>query len=322
MSTMPAELETKNTERKHDIINMLILIGVALGLGVYLVATTVVISKDGVGYIERARQFQTDPSGNLKTHHPGYPLLIFTAHKLSRLFTNDSSVFTWTYSAQGVSLFFQLLALIPLYFTGKLLVGSRESFYAILILVALPNPAKMGCEVTREWPYMFFLAAGFLFLLWGARRCAPWPFGLAGLSSGLGYWVRPECGQIVVFGLAWLMLSILQPAVGKITRWKSFAALSLLLIGFAFPALPYTKYTGNLISPNAERVIRLLSHGAATDNADLSGDETGATNHYTAGLVWRSVQEALGEVFKTTGENTMWFFLPFLLTGFFYRMRY
>jgi len=321
MGMMPAKLGTMETERRNDINNVLIIIGVALGLGVYLAATTVVISKDGVGYIEQARQFSTDPGSSLTTHHPGYPLLIFAVHKLVSLFMDESSVLTWIYSAQGMTLFFQLLALIPLYFTGKWLVGSNKSFYAVLILVVLPNPAKMGCEVMREWPYMFFLAAGFLFLLWGARRGALWTFGLAGLSSGLGYWIRPECGQIVVYGLTWLILGIFRPAVAKMTRWKSFAASALLLIGFAFPALPYAKYTGNLISPNAERVIRLLSNGAATDNADLPGDETGATNHYTAGLVWRSVQEALGEVFRTTGENTMWFFLPFLFAGFFYRMR-
>jgi len=318
----PTELGTMDTERKSDITNILIIIAVALGLGVYSIATTVVISKDGVGYIERARQFYSDPHSSLRTHHPGYPLLIYATHRFARLFINGSSVFAWIYSAQIVTLVFRLLALVPLYFMGKWLIGSGKGLYAMLILVVLPNPAKMSCEVTREWPYMFFLAVGFMFLLWGARRGAPWTFGLAGLSSGLGYWIRPESGQIIVCGIAWLALIALRPVAGKMTRWKTLAALALFFIGFACSALPYAKCTGTIISPNAERVIRLFSHGPQPGNVNILHDETGETKHYTAGLVWGSVPKALSEIFKAIGENLMWFFLPFLFAGFFYRMRY
>jgi len=319
---MTAESETRNTARKSDTLNVLILILVASVLGVYLVATTVLISRDGVFYIERAKQFSTDLSGSLATHPPGYPLLILATHRLMSLFTDGSSVFTWIYSAQGITLFFRLLALIPLYFTGKWLIGSQKSFYAILILVVLPEPAEMACEVLREWPYMFFLSAGFMFLLWGARRGTSWTFGPAGLLSGMGYWFRPECGQIILYGLAWLMLSMTRPAEGKMTRWKSFAALMLLLIGFAAPALPYVKCTGHTFAPNAEQVIKSLFSGTAPGQTDVPRDDISITARYTAKLMPWSIAEALGEIVQATGETLMWFFLPFLIAGFFYHMRY
>ncbi len=322
MGKMPTKLRTMDTERRNDIVNVLIIIGVALVLGFYLIATTVVISKDGTGYIELARQFSTDLAGNLKTEHPGYLLLISAAHRLASVFTKDSSVFIWIYSAQCITLLFQLLALIPLYFIGKRLIGGKNSFYAVMILIVLPNPAKLSCEVVREWPYMFFLAAGFLFLLWGAGKGTPWIFGLAGLSCGLGYWIRSESGQIVLYGLAWLTLSILRPSVGKMARHKSLAASVLLLISFASLVLPYVKYTGNIISPNTERIIRLLSDGSQPDKAVIPCDETGTTNLYAAGLAWGGVPDALGEIFKAIGENLMWFFMPFLFAGFIFRMRY
>lgn len=41
---------------------------------------------------------------------------------------------------------------------------------AILILIFLPSSAKFVCDVVREWPYLLFLATGFFFLLWGARK--------------------------------------------------------------------------------------------------------------------------------------------------------
>ena len=137
-------------------------------LGIYLVASTVLVSKDGVLYIEQARMVSSDPAVIVKGDTPGYPFLIFAVHRFAALFADNSSLFGWIYTAQSVTLLFRLLALVPLYFIGKLLVGGRNSFYAMLILIVLPHPAKMACELTREWPHIFFLAAGFLLLLWGA----------------------------------------------------------------------------------------------------------------------------------------------------------
>jgi hypothetical protein len=321
VTLMAAELETKYKEHKKDIINLFILILIASLLGVYLIATTVLISKDGTFYIERAQRFGSDPILIIKTHPPGYPILIFAAHKFVTLFAGNSSLFTWIYSAQSITLLFRLLGLIPLYFIGKGLVGSKKSFYAMLILILLPHPAKLTCDVTREWPYVLFLATGFLFLLWGGRRGKWWTFGLAGLSSGLGYWIRPECAQLVIYGFIWLALSMFSPKVGKMSRWKSLAALVLLFIGFAFPTLPYMKCTGQIVPAKAEWFIRTISFDAVPDQTDTTKDVTGSTNRYVARLIPSDILKALGEVFKTIGENLMWFFLVALMIGLSYRFR-
>ncbi len=50
----------KSNERlieKRDLIHIAILAAIALVIGVYLIATTVLIAKDGVSYIELAQQF-------------------------------------------------------------------------------------------------------------------------------------------------------------------------------------------------------------------------------------------------------------------------
>jgi hypothetical protein len=319
---MAAMLEAKYKEHKHDIIHLLILIFVASALGVYLIATTVLIVKDGVYYIERAQKLSSDPASIVKAHPPGYPFLIFATHEFVTLFTHNSSVFTWIYSAQSITLLCRLLGLVPLYLIGKWLVGSKKSFYAMLILILLPHPAKMACEVTREWPHMLFLSTGFLFLLWGARQGKWCAFGPAGLSAGIGYWIRPACAQLVVYGFAWLMLGMFSPRVGEMGRCRSLAALALLLVGFALPALPYMKYTGNIISPNATHVFKVLSFDAAPGQIDVPEDNTGSINHYAARVIRRDIAKALGEVFKTIGENLMWFFVPALLAGLYYRLRH
>ncbi|MFB0556019.1 MAG: hypothetical protein ACETWQ_22165 [Phycisphaerae bacterium] len=151
---MAATLETKYKEHRDDVINLLILILIASVLGVYLIATTVLIAKDGVYYIERAQKLSSDPVGIIKSHPPGYPFLIFAAHKFVTLFTDNSSVFTWIYTAQSVTLLCRLIALIPLYFIGKFFVGSKITFWATLILIILPYPAEFGSDALRDWPHL------------------------------------------------------------------------------------------------------------------------------------------------------------------------
>ena len=316
----------KSNERlieKRDLIHIAILAAIALVVGVYLIATTVLISKDGVFYIERAQQLASDPIKIIKAHPPGYPFLIMAAHKCAALFTNESSVFTWIYSAQSVTLLCRLLALIPLYFIGKLLVGSKNSFWAVLILVLLPHSAKYCAEVLREWPYILFLAAGFFFLLWGAKSRKWWVFGFVGLCSGLGYLIRPESVQLIVYGFVWLILCMLWAKRWNVSRWKIIVALALLFIGFAIPATPYMKCTGRYFPPKAGFFIKSFFSTNSSNNIDTTKISLAASilNYNTAEIASQNVLEALYGIFQTIGEHLMWFFVLPLVIGLWYWLR-
>jgi len=313
----------KRLVEKRDFIHITILLLIALGIGIYLITTTVLIAKDGVFYIERAQKFSSDPIGIIKVHPPGYPFLIFIAHKSVTLFSNRASLQTWIYSAQSVTLLCRLLAIIPLYFIGKLLVGSRKSFCAVLILMILPHSAKYCGEVLREWPYILFLAGGFLFLLWGAKHGKWWAFGLVGLCAGLGYLIRHESTQIVVYGLIWLTLCMFRPKPCCVSRWKILIALALLLIGFAIPAVPYMKCTGQSINPKVKYIMKSFSFHTLPDRTDAPKVNIVAPNfnYNAAEVVSPNVLEALSEIFKTIGENLMWFFMLPLVIGLYYRLR-
>jgi hypothetical protein len=314
----------KNENRligKRDLVYIVILAAIALAIGVYLTTTTVLIAKDGVFYIERAQKLSIDPVAVIKAHPPGYPFLIFVAHKFVSLFSNSSSVQGWIYSAQGATLLCRLLALIPLYLIGKLLVGGKNSFWALLILIFLPYPARIVCDVVREWPYLLFLATGFFFLLWGTKSGKWWTFGLVGLSSGLGYLVRPESAQLVVYGFLWVALSMFRPKLWGVPRQKNLITLALLLIGFAITAVPYMKCTGKIIPPKVNRIMKSFSFNALPDKTGEPKVNTVSSNYNTAEIVPYNVSKALGEIFKTTGENLMWFFVPTLLIGFWYHFQ-
>ncbi len=309
---------------KRDLIHIAILWAIALVIGVYLIATTVLISKDGVFYIERAQQFASDPIKIIKAHPPGYPFLIMVAHRCAALFADSTSVFTWIYAAQSVTLLCRLLALTPLYFIGKLLVGGKNSVVALLILIFLPYPTKTVCDVVREWPYLLFLATGFFFLLWSAKSGKWWLFGLVGLSSGLGYLIRPESQQLIVYGLLWVAISVCRPKLWGVCRWKTLTALVLLAIGFAIPTALYMKCTGQIIDPRIRtRIIKCFSLNSLPNKTDVPKESVVASNlHYNvAEIVPRNILKAFSELFESIGENLMWFFMLPLVIGLWYRLR-
>ena len=294
--------DTTRLVEKHDFIHITILLAIALGIGVYLIATTVLIAQDGVYYIERAQKFSSDPSSVIASHPPGYPFLIFITHKFVSLFSKSPSVLTWVYSAQSITLFCRLLAIIPLYFIGKLLVGSRHSFWALVILILLPYPAEFGSDALRDWPHVLFLAMGFLFLLWGIKQGKWWIFGLVGLVAGLGCIIRPECAQLVVYSILWLLISLLKPKC-NMSRATLLCALFVLLIGFVLPVVSYVIEAGRIIPPKLEGLIVFFKEPIA--DMGLLGNIT----------------KAIGRLIGEISDNLMYFFVPGLLIGFYYRFR-
>ena len=135
--------------RTSDLLRLGVVAGLCLLIGVYLILTTVLIARDGVFYIGRAQAIDENPLAVARGHPPGYPFLLWIAHQAAASFAPHDSTMLWVYSAQGVTLLCRVLALVPLYFLGRLLVGARDSFWALLILVVLPYPAGAETRIRR-----------------------------------------------------------------------------------------------------------------------------------------------------------------------------
>ncbi|MHC4526836.1 MAG: hypothetical protein ACYS29_03090 [Planctomycetota bacterium] len=308
--------------KKQDLIHIMILLAVATAIGVYLIATTVLIAKDGVLYIKQAQKFAVDPMSVVKHDFPfGYPFLIFAAHELAAVFGDSASMHLWVHSAQGANLIFRILSLIPLYLIARMLVGSRNSFWAILILVLLPYPAKLGSDALRDWPHIFFLAAGFCAILYGGLNGCSWFFGIAGLSCGLGYVIRPECAQLVAYGLLWSGYRLLRPTQ-TVSRAKAVRAVLLLLLGFLIPVAPYTTAKGSVLP----RKVRVLMNAAASNYQHNENEEQNPPpvgplpKKYVAGPS-KLIVNSLYQICKDIGEDLMWIFVLPWLIGIFYLLR-
>jgi len=320
---MAITFETGPKKHQEDTVNLIILLFIASLLGIYLIATTVLIADDGVYYIKQAQKFSSDPRSVIIPHPPGYPFLIFIAHKFVMLFSSSLSILVWIYSAQSITLLCRLLAIIPLYFIGKLLVGPRNSFWALLILILLPYPAEFGSDALRDWPHVLFLASGFLFLLKGSKDGKWWMFGIVGLAGGLGHIIRPECAQLVIYGVLWLLIRLFLPT-HKMNRPKLVCALFILLIGFALPAAPYVRERGRIIPIKLKQLIDYSKEDTVYFFHTRSEQKVNIDSHnriYGIMNLFGKIAQAMGRLIGGISDNLMYFFLPALLIGFYYRFR-
>jgi hypothetical protein len=301
---------------KADSIHISILLAVAFCVGIYLIGTTVLIAKDGITFIEYAGNFETSPVETMKREyqHPGYPFLIFIAHKITEITKYGSSMRSWIYSAQAAALVFRILTVVLLYFFGKKIVGKRFSFWAVLILILLPAPAEYGSDALSDWPHLFFLSAGFLLLIFAATSGKWWLFGFSGLAAGMGYLIRPECAQVVVFGSFWLGLQMFW-SKRTLSKYKAAVAMALLLFGFLVATGPYMRLKGAIFPK--KQLVQLPSNIEVCEQK-LQISPNGA---YTAGFAPSDIAGAFGKLVERISETLMWFFIPALLTGMYKHFR-
>src|SRR5210317_1217348 len=107
------KFKTGLRRNKEDIVNLFILLFIASLLGIYLIATTVLVAPDGIYYIERAQKLSIDPSSVIMSHPPGYPFLVFIALKFVCIFNINPSASTLASTAQSMTLLCRLFAIIP-----------------------------------------------------------------------------------------------------------------------------------------------------------------------------------------------------------------
>lgn len=235
-------------ELKSDVLRLAFLMGLCAAIGVYVILAIAVISKDGVFYIEQARLIAQDPTGVCRRYPPGFPFLLWAGHAVAGLFAEGDSPSLWAHSAQAVTLLCRMLALVPLYLLGKRLVGAVDSFWAVFVLVILPYPAFYGSDVLREWPYVLFLSTGLLLLHWGLSTRRAWVLALVGLDAGIGYLIRPECAQLVVYVVFGLLLMRKSSDAVRDARSPMPVGVGLLtLAGFIVPIAPYLQASGGVM---------------------------------------------------------------------------
>ena len=228
-----------------DLRNLVMLVVLNAAVGGYLLATAVLISRDGVSYIWYAQALIQHPIEAIcgpapfsQYYMPGYPALIAGVHGIGELFGSGGSPQSWIWAAQVVALACRLLVTVPLYFLTRDLLGRRAALWGLIVLAMLPAPAHFGSDALRDWPGQFFLVTGFWALL-RALRSGGWSLFLAaGVTAGAGYVISPAVGQLVFCALLWAGWRMVRPGPaahdtrrGVLWRTAVLAGGFLLLAG-------------------------------------------------------------------------------------------
>lgn len=314
-----------NSSDNRDKLYLTIVLSIAAIIGIYLIVTTVLIAKDGVSYIHYAKALSSSPLEIIRDcsdyapreYTPGYPFLILFAHKAANLFGQYSSALSWVYAGQGITLLCMILSLVPLYFIGKLLVGARNAFWGLLILVFLPYPAKFGSDILRDWPHILFLATGFWLLVRAVMLKRWWQFALVGVIAAIGYIIRPMCAQLIIYGILWLLYSLVKSGSRySMRRGQTIAALISLVIGFMAVSTPYMFASGNVLPVRAKQIKEGFD---GRDDSNEISVRNADTNY--ASLVPADIAKALRQLVGKVGANLRVYFLPFLFLGIYYLFR-
>ena len=161
---------------------------------VVVVSRATVASIDAVRFVRIARQI--DDAGFLHTvrcegQQPLFPLAVCAVHGLMQLVTGQSPSL-WATAAQTTAAVALVLAVVPVYFVARRMVGPSGGFIAGVFFCVLPEVSRLGADGISDSMHLLFFALAF----WGAleyfRSDNHLPMLGAGVAVGLALLTRME----------------------------------------------------------------------------------------------------------------------------------
>ena len=229
---------------------MLILLGCG-GIRVWIITHSSMIARDGVTYLELARDFRADPIGVVRTshYHPGYPAAVALAYGLLPDAWAADDRGAWERAGQIVALVAALVSLAAVAILATMAFDVRIALVTVLLFGCGAKWTELGANVLSD-------TLAIAFQLWGVvaalvtlhhlragRRRALAGAAAVGLCAGAGYWVRGEAALVApAAAVLWLLY-----AAGRHVRWRRAIIASLLTTLMALLcAMPYMIAIGGI----------------------------------------------------------------------------
>jgi 4-amino-4-deoxy-L-arabinose transferase-like glycosyltransferase len=246
--------ETVLGSERRDLV---LVLGLALGLRVLLYKLTYLISIDGAAvYFPMANQFASGLwlEGLAVGYHPMYALLVAVFSKV----LGDLQ-----FSGQMVSVFFGTLTVIPIFYLARGVDNGRTGFFSSLFLAILPYHVELSADLLSDTTYTFFFISA-IWLGWKALKTEDWKmFLLAGFATGLAYLDRAEGIGVLLPLSLWIFLR--KNGFHKKKGCTKGLATIIFLVSFLLVASPYIlylrSYTGTWTisrKPAVNKVVHLI----------------------------------------------------------------
>ncbi len=223
----------------------LILLGTAI-LQSVLFFRLPTISADGIIFTRVARGLAADPLATMQheDQHPGYPAMMLGATRALQAVGYGHEPEAWMAGGIAVSFIAGLLTVVVIWLFAREMFGTTIASIAAIGFAVLPVPRAIAVDAQSDTLHGLF----YLFAAWMAstgltsgslRRLA-----LAGLSSGLAFWVRPEGLEVAMIASAFVLLL----AVSS-WPWRKSAVALAAVAGIALVvSSPYMLLAGKITS--------------------------------------------------------------------------
>jgi hypothetical protein len=273
-----------------------------------VIARSPLISRDGVKFIQLARQLPSGVSETLRTHdqHPGYPAMILAVRQLLPADDPGDATARWIQAARLSAALCGVLIVAVIWAIARVLFRDPVPDVAAIVAATLPVLRQNAADALSDSPHLLLWLTACLLACVAVRRWQVSWFAAAGLLSGLAYWVRPEGLSVA------LVLCAAAPLVAWWTRSASLPRLALCVTATAVVAVatiaPYSLLSSKLLTSKqdpmakAEPVLPYVVRKAQADansGAALEASTTETTARPTPHVAMLAV------VMRTLGESVM-----------------
>ncbi len=247
----------------------------ALAIRVPLVLQPACIDRNGVQFVEFARQLGDDPIRWMKatTRQPGFAALIFVTHTLFNDWLGGNTPEAWQRCGELLALIGGVATCGCVFLLAMALFDVKIGATAGVLAALWPQGAEMSAEVLSDMPHLALYLGALLCVLRAIRDGSRGVLLCGGLLAGLCYLMRQEAvGLVAAAAVCWWLDS-----PDRSIR-RRFAGVLLLGLGFVLAASPHSILTGRWIpNKNPLDLLRLLhppSSGPATAGFLLGYDVT------------------------------------------------
>ncbi len=251
--------------RKH-LLALMGMLMICAGVRFWLIQRSDSIAKDGVIYLEMARQWDSNPIEVSKNYDypPGYPAAVAAVHRLALFAGMADGHESWEWAGRAVSVVSSLSAMAAIYFIAGLTFNWTVAALTVLLFGIGRKWSCLGTDVLSDSlaiSMQLWATVGVLAVLSMLRRGAGWAPVVAagvGILAGLGYLARPESLWVIfVAVIVWLGRYVIR----RQNFWLTLASIVTMAVAAGSVATPYMMTIGGL--SNKKSVERIGSMAAS-----------------------------------------------------------
>lgn len=245
--SLPSPVTDKETRTGVSWPRLLGVLVLALLVRAYLCAQPACISRDGVQFVNFAKQLDDDPIRWMRIHtkQPGFSYLLLATHSSFSSVFGGNTPEAWQRCGELLAMLGGIAVCGLIYLLAHRLYDNDQIATAAAVLAAFwPHGAHLSADVLSDIPHLaLYLAA--LLLAYGAMSVPRiWKLFVCGILCGIAYLLRQEALGLlaaVAFGVLWMR---------PFKTWtRNLSSILVLLIGFAVTVAPYSIACGKIM-PN------------------------------------------------------------------------